>query len=485
MNQIQFLILVIAAIPLLNCLLLKVYSNGFIDKFCAILFFADLIGIYANLGENASYVSLIKIFPNVSLGFFIDRIALGFLLLLNFIWLIFVFYLQRFLQLSPIKNEHNFRIFFTLIIAFATLSIISKNLLTLLLFYNLLILLCYFFVLNFLHKSETKFSRLFVFLLYLESAFFFLAIVATYKFSGSIEFSSNEIIAENFNLTTYRLLFLFYCCGLFLSVLAPFYLLYRTNINLEPLFLYVFFFLGYALVSLLIFVRIISSIFRVKTFSLILGDIGFGFFEIIFLVNMVLASGFLLFSRGIKASFFYLFFQQFTFALFAVFFFEKFNSIRVYLPLFSFILGFTLCFLAISNLVLYLTRAQDKQLDGVFYRLTITCSLLLFSLANMAGIAPALGSIEKFFIFKIILEKELWISLAILVVNFIGIALFAWKIFRPLLLRKVENISEDDVAIAKNIDFDSNLILTGLVVAVFMFLGLIFFPLLTNFFNAL
>jgi NADH:ubiquinone oxidoreductase subunit 2 (subunit N) len=143
--------------------------------------------------------------------------------------------------------------------------------------------------------------------------------------------------------------------------------------------------------------------------------------------------------------------------------------------------GFTLCFLATSNLVLYLTRAQNKQLAGVFYRLTITCSLLLFSLANMAGIAPALGLVEKFFIFKIILEKQLWISLAILLTNFIGITLFSWKIFHPLFSRKTENIPADDMMIAKNIDFDSSLILTGLVVAVFMFLGLIFFPFLTNF----
>ncbi len=473
MNQIQFLILLIATIPLLNCLLLKIYSHNFIDKFCVILFFVSLIGIHAKLDEAPSYLSLIKIFPNVSLGFFIDRIALGFLFLLSFIWIIFIFYSQRFLQLSPIKNEHNFRIFFTLIIAFATLSIISKNLLTLLLFYNLLILLCYFFVSNFLHKSESKFSRLFIFLLYLESAFFFLAAVATYKFSGSIEFSSKAIIAENFDLNNYRLVFLFYCCGLFLSTLAPFYLFYRTNINLEPLFLYVFFFLGYALVSLFIFLRILSSIFDVTSFSAILGEVGFGFFEIVFLSNMLLASGFLIFSRGIKASFFYLFFQQFTFTLFAIFFFEKFAVIRVYLPLLSFLLGFTLCFLTISNLALYLTRAQDKQLDGIFYRLTITCSLLLFALANMAGIAPAVGLIEKFFIFKIILEKDLWISLAILLVNFIGVAAFSYKIFRPLFSRQIKNISEDDIAIAKNIDFDSNLILTGLVVAILMFLGAI------------
>jgi multicomponent Na+:H+ antiporter subunit D len=485
MNQIQFLILAIAAIPLLNCLLLKLYQNDFISKFCAILFFSCVFGAYSKLGEKASYLALIKIFPDISLGFFIDRIAVGFLFLLSFIWIILSFYTQRFLQFNLVKHEHNFRIFFTLTIAFATLAILSKNLLTLLLFYNFLILLSYFFLISFLHKSDTKFPRFFVFLLYLESVFFFLAIVATYKFSASIEFAGNELIADNFDLVQYRLLFLLFCFGLFLSLLAPFYLLYRNLINVEPLFLYVFFFLSYALISLMIFIRIICAIFGTKGFALLLGNSGFGFFEILFLCNMFLASIFLASSKGIKTSFFYLFFQQFTFTLFAIFLFEKFAPAKAYLALLSFALSFTLCFLAISNLVLYLNRAQNKALDGLFYPLIITCSLLIFSLASMAGIAPALGLIEKFSLLKIIIAKKLPLSLAIIFLNFLGVAIFSFKIFLPLLRKKSEDFLEDDLRIAKNIDFDSSLVLTGLIVAIFMFFGLIFSPLITNFFSPL
>jgi len=485
MSQTQFLILIIAAIPLLNCLIFKFYQNDFIEKFSSLLSLGTLISLNIKMGGNPVYLSLLKVFPDISLGFFIDKIAVGFLFLLNFLWIILTFYLQRFLQLNPVKKEHDLRIFFTLIIAFSTLAILSKNLLTLLLFYNFLLLVCYFFVPNFLRKEEAKFPHLFTFLLYLESAFFFLAIVATYKFSGSIEFSGNEIIAQNFDPTKYRLLFLLFCAGLFLSLLAPFYLLYRNIITLEPLFTYLFFFLAYALSSILIFIRIIAAIFGSKTFAIILGDAGFAFFEILFLLNMLLASALLVMSKGIKSSFFYLFFQQFIFTLFAIFLFEKFAPARVYLTLFSFPLSFTLCFLALSNLVLYLTRAQNKQLDGLFYRLIITCSLLVFSLANMAGIAPAIGLSEKFFLIKIILEKKLSLSMAIICVNFLGIFLFTFKIFRPLLIRKVENFSEDDLRIAKNIDFDSNLILTGLVIGVFMFLGFILYPLINNFFNLL
>lgn len=484
MSQIQFLILLVAAIPLINCVLIKFYQNDFIDKLFAVLFLGILFSLNSKIGEGATFISISRIFPDVTLGFFIDKIAVGFLFLLNFLWLAVLFYFQRLAQFIQIKNEQNFRAFFTLIIAFVALSIISKNLLTLLLFYNLLLLLCYFFIPIFLKKEEAKFPHLFTFLLYAESAFFFIGTIASYKFSGSIEFFSNDLIAQNFDLAKYRLLFLFFCCGLFLSLLAPFYLVYRDDINIEPLFVYTFFFLGYALSSLFIFLRVISSIFGSKTFTLILGDLGFGFFEILFLLNIILSSWLLVFSKAIKSSFFYLFLQQFTFTLFAVFTFQKFAPAKVYLAIFSFAFAFSLVFLTLSNIILYLTRAQNKQLDGLYYPLIISCSLLLFALANMAGIAPALGLIEKFSLAKIVLSKKLPLSCAILCINFLGIFLFTFKIFRPLFARKIE-IAEDDLRIAKSIDFDSSLILTSVVLAALLFLGLILYPVINNFFSLL
>ena len=479
MSQIQFLILVTAAIPLLNLLALQFGWN--LGKIFSVLFLANLIGLYSTLETESVYVSLVRISPELSLGFFVDKIVLGFLFLLSFLWLIFVFYSRRFLDLFELKNSYQFQSFFISIIASINFIILSKNLLTLLLFYNLLILLSYFFAVKFLHKAETIFSRLFMFLLYLESVFFFLAIVATYKFSSSIEFSNTQIIADNFDPTKYRLLFLLFVAGLFASVLAPFYLLYRSQINLEPLILYVFFFLGYAISSLLIFIRIIASIFGTKTFSLILGQVGFGFFEIVFLLNILLASGLLLMSKGIKSSFFYLFFQQLTFVLFSIFFFENFSPSRVYIALCSFLLEFTLLFLAISNLILYLTQAQNKNLDGLFYKLIVTCSLLLFALGSMAGIAPSIGLVEKFFLFKTAISEKQYLSLSILITNSLSLLLFGFKIFRPLFWRQVDGQNEADNELAKNIDFDSSLILTGLTVAVLMFLGLVLFPFLTNF----
>jgi formate hydrogenlyase subunit 3/multisubunit Na+/H+ antiporter MnhD subunit len=490
MTQTQFILTIIAIIPLLNAAIIASASESpalmnFSSKFLPLLFLVNLVGLYGTIEEDGFYFTLMEVFRDVSFGFMVDSTVLIFLFLLSFLWLIFSFYSKRFFELITFKNSHNFQLFFALIIAFLNLVIISKNLLTTLFFYNFLIILSYFFAVNFLHKNETRFSRFFMFLLYLESLLVFLAIVATYKFTGKIEFINGSLIAENFDLFKHSALLFLYFCGLFLSLFLPFYLFYQRNISLEPIVLYVFFFLAYALSSLFIFVRILNFIFGFKGFGIIIDKIGFSTIEIIFLINITLVSGLLLFSKSIKSSFFYLFFQRFIFVLFAIFFFAKFDVTRAYLPIYVFCLEFTLLFLVTSNFSIYFAKAENKKFEGLFYQLTITCSLLLFVFGSMIGIVPSIGLLEKFLMVKIIIHKKLWLSAAILGVSGFSLLVFFIKSFRFIFLRSKAEISKTDNDIAKDIDFDSSLVLTAVSLAILMFLGLIFFPFIINFFNHL
>lgn len=486
MTQTQFLLMIIATIPFANCLLMKLCAESpsiisFINKFLPILFLTNAIGLYGNLKNDRSYLVISEAIRGISLGFAVDEIAVGFLFLLSFFWLIFIFYHHRFSQFSETKNSHDFEIFFILTVAFLNLVIISKNLLTTLFFYNCLVLLCHFFAVKFLHKNDTKFSRFFTFLLYLESIFFFLAIVATYKFTAQIEFVDGGIIPQNFDQTRYSLLLALYLSGLFLSVLLPCYLLYR-NINLDPLVIYILFFLAYGFSGLYIFIKLLNFVFGLQGFSLIIFKIGFGFFEWIFLLNIGVASLLLALSKGLKSSFFYLFFQQFLFALFSIIFFATYSKAKIYIGLFSFLFSITLIFLCISNFILYLNKTENKILNGIFYSLPVTSVLFIFGIFNLIGIIPAIGVVEKFFLIKIIFQKKLLLSGIILLVNLMGLGIFLWKIFYPF-HRQESQLQKNDFA--KEIDFDSCLILTALITAIAMFLGLIFFPSIINFFNGL
>ncbi len=508
MTQTQFLILLIAIIPFFNCLIIKLCAdspkliNAF-SKFLPILFFVNLIGLYGNLGRDNSYLVLTESVRGIVLGFDVDQIAVVFLFLFNFLWLIFAFYSQRFLEFYQEKNLNNFKYFFALIIAFVNLIIISKNLLSILFFYNCLIILSHFFAAKFLHKQQSKFSNFFTFLLYLESIFLFFAIVATYKFTGQIDFVLGGIISEKLNSANYVMLLILYLSGLFLSLLFPSYLLYR-NINLDPIIIYALFFLAYAFSAIYIFIKLLGAVFGFTALAAIIFELGNGIiFQIIqwiFLLNIAATSWFLVFNKGLKSSFFYLFFQQFLVALFTILLFAIFDESKIYLTVVSFVLSLTLVFLTISNFVLYLKKSDQKWFGGIFYDLKITTVLFVFAIVNLIGLAPAIGAIEKFFLLKIIFQKELIIAGVIFGINFFSLIAFAWKIFYTIFLpkQKSENISEikhnekkavaevtkevdKENDLAKEIDLDSSLILTPLIVGVMIFLGLILFPILTKF----
>jgi formate hydrogenlyase subunit 3/multisubunit Na+/H+ antiporter MnhD subunit len=503
MNQVEFLLFFLAALPFLSCLFLRIFADNsalfsLTSKASPIAFLLVLLGIF-NATKTAFSFSIIDVAPGISFGFAVDQNSLGFLFLLNFLWLIFAFHAQRFFKIYSAKNGDELQFFFVLILAFLNLVLISKNLLSALFFYNCLVIFCHFFAAKFLHKEENDFLRFFTFLLYLESFFFFLAIVATRKFGGEIEFGS--LTFSKLDDAEHAFLLILYLLGLFFALLLPSYVFYRKN-SLELLVTYIFLFFGYAFGGLYIFSKLLGFAFGFDEFSLAVSKIGFGFFEWVFLLNITLASALLLLSKNFRTSFFYLFFQQLLTGLFAVFLFAHFDSDKIYLPILSFLLSFSLVFFCFSNLILYFTKSANKSIDGCFYKLTITSSLLLFALLNMAGTVPGVGAVEKFFLLKIIAKKKLMVSGIAVVVSSLTIFIFTLKNFYRIFLAEVlpkkeasaskkskevgkETTQEIDKEIAKEIDFDSSLTLGAFALAVAIFSAAIFYPILTKFFNPL
>lgn len=487
MTQNQFLLFSISIIPIANYLVLSLCKDSeklvnILSKFLPILFFLHLIGLFNSLNHEEVYIQFIETVRGVSLGFMVNDITMRFLFLLNFIWIISVFYSHRFLRLTEAKYINQFKVFFAIVVALINLILIAQNLMTTLFFYNFLVLLCHFFAIKFFHKKETKFSHIFTFLLYLESLLLFLSIVATYKFSGRIDFYFNGILPENLSSAKSFLLLALYLGGLFFSILLPSYLLHRDT-NLNPLIIYSLFFVSYAFSSLYIFIKVLVFIFGLDNFSDIVLKIGFEYFEFIFFANLLISSVLLLLSKNLKTTFFYLFFNQFTFSLFAIFTFAVFDKSRIYLSLFSFLLSVTLLFLCLSNLILYLEKAQNKSIRGLFYDLRITSILLVFALLNLIGFAPSIGVLEKFFLIKTLIKQKLILGIAVYAANFLTLTILSCILIYSLTAKALTPRSEQDLQLAKTIDFDSSLVLTAFTTAIVIFLGIIFYPILTNFFS--
>ncbi len=453
----KFLPLILVAIPLFGCAVSSLKKQNFfsrlLDLFLPIIFFANLVGVYRQVENHGAFVV-----------FHLDKVTLIFLFLLSFLWLVFAFYSQRFWQLSSEKRSQELRILVSFIIAILTAILLCKNLLLILFFYSFLILGSQLFAVKFLRHTEVGFLRLFTFLLYFESFFFFLALVATSKF---IKGSTIEDLTREQGV----ILFILYFFGLFFSVLMPYFIFFRKP-NIEPIITYAFFFLAYSFGSICIFVKLLTLVFGFNFFAKILAGNAFTLMEVIFFFNILIASIFTVFSRGIKLSFFYLFFQQLFFVIFSIIFFATFKARMVYLGLISFSLSLTLIFFCVSNITLYLSKSSAKSLIGLFYQLPINTTLLILSITSMAGLIPTIGAIEKFQLIKIIWQKHLWISASIIAINSATLMIFAGKMFYYFVSRLNEDVSEENLIYARNIDFDSSLVLTSLLTAIMILSGL-------------
>lgn len=109
----------------------------------------------------------------------------------------------------------------------------------------------------------------------------------------------------------------------------------------------------------------------------------------------------------------------------------------------------------------------------------ITCLLLFFSLFSLIGLAPALSIVDKYYLIKSIWLKKDYLALIIFVLNFIFLTYYSYKIFSLFNAKVPENFEIKNLENVKNqakaVDFNPNLILTILTLAIISMIGIIFF----------
>lgn len=98
----QLLPLILVAIPLFACLVSSLHKQDhlllrLLEGALPILFFATLLGLHRQVQND-------EVFRFIHL----DKTVFLFLLLLNFLWLVFIFYMQRFWQLSSEAKTQKF-----------------------------------------------------------------------------------------------------------------------------------------------------------------------------------------------------------------------------------------------------------------------------------------------------------------------------------------------------------------------------------------
>ena len=108
----------------------------------------------------------------------------------------------------------------------------------------------------------------------------------------------------------------------------------------------------------------------------------------------------------------------------------------------------------------------------------ITCSLFLFGIATATGIAPSIIMIDKIFLIKTLINQKIFLALAVIVINgaSLGYSIFKFGKIFFINLEELKNFTANK----KTLDFDLYLVLIPLMIAVFLVLGIIFYPIIYN-----
>lgn len=476
MSKLQ-LIIFSPAIILFGAILFRKYADR--ANRIADLLFPSLALCFLFLLFTADYgsLSILHFGQNLNLEFGLDKINKLFVILLGAVWLGFACYLPQYFILSGEKKCYQFNILCGVVIYFLSLIVLSKNLITVLLFYQLLAFVTYIFANYFSVKAGQKAAHNFGFFTLLAPIFLFFATSIIYKTVGTLQFTAGGVfVSENINLLKYVIIFCFCILALGAIAFAPLYLLYSNLYYLSAPVLLVILLFGLGLGNLLILFKIINYIFGANLFFTYFEKINYqNLLTVVIGFNLLIPALLAALSKNLKQTLIFLFFNQLIWMIF-VFLIVGFSPYKMTTSLFSFVLGFFVIFLAIGNINVYLLNSGEKNLNGAFHKLRLTIIGLILGLLNITGLAPTIGGMEKYLALKQILLDHNLIAFAVLLINTILLLVISIRIIYPMLEFPGQNQNPKHHEVAKDIESNLSLILpiliVGLIMALLLFIKL-------------
>lgn len=504
----QFLTLIVFILPFLSYIALCFfrYSTTFYNfcfKLFPALFIFNVYQLSKIFNQDFNQLSFLNSIRGISLEIYADRISIIFLYLMGFLWLSLSFYLSKFDHKNNQKNIDYANDFLVLLVAAMVMLIMSKNLFTVLFFYVILIIILYLIGNKFSENNQNKFLNIYLISNYFESFLIFLATLILFKINGQIDFQEKMILPSNYDEKYHTISYLLLFFGLFLSALFPIYT-FINFANFKSFKILIFSMTTYVINSCFIYLKITNFIFGTKGISIIQDNIGLYWLEIIILINSLISLMFFMRQNDIKNKLFFLLINQFTLMLLSLAHHSSFKYSMALICVIAFIINFIILCITSANFTLFFTTSAKKDLQGMFYLMPISTTFFIFAILSLIGLMPSLTMVERFQLIKLLINKNNYFSLAIIVFNYAVILLSINKFIRSLFYRpkkslisliasdKKPNIQDSENStnqgddenlkkIAQEIDMNSSLIFPFIFLAILSLFALIFYSSLTQF----
>ena len=191
----------------------------------AIVTFALVASIYPSVSTGLTpELRILNPFPGVSISLKAEPLGMLFALMASFLWIVTSIYSIGYMRGHHEENQTRFYLFFAIAIASALGIAFAANGFTLFLFYEALTLCTFPLVTHAGDDKARRAGRIYLFLLLGTSiGMFLLALIWTWKLTGTVEFRRGGVFGDAFGTFVPGILLALYVFGIGKAALMPFH----------------------------------------------------------------------------------------------------------------------------------------------------------------------------------------------------------------------------------------------------------------------
>ncbi len=375
------------------------------------------------LGGSVIDFKLVTIVPGLDLKFRVDPLGIVFAATASFLWLITSFYSIGYMRSLKEHAQTRFFMSFSLAIS-ATIGVaFSANMFTLFVFYEIITLSTFALV---GHKQTPEAMagahRYITYLLGTSLAFLILAIMLTYSFAGTLDFTGGGILAGTASKTVLTVIFILYIAGIAKAAMMPFHSwLPAAMVAPTPVSAFLH---AVAVVNAGVFtvVKVVLFIFGLD----LLKELGLGTALVYFAsFTIIVASIVALKQDNLKRRLAYSTISQLSYIVLAVALLSRGGITGSVLHIVMHAFGKITLFFAAGAIYVSLHKTQVSELNGIGHKMPFTMGAFAIASLSMIGLPPFGGFVSKWYMFFGALEaRQLYVLIILSVSSILNAAYF-------------------------------------------------------------
>ncbi len=382
---------------------------------CALLFWTVLqILTLVLAGERPEWTAL-EFVPGIGLAFEVEPLGMLFALVASSLWIANSLYSIGYMRGNNEPRQTGFYVCFAIAIASTMGIAFAKNLFTLFLFYEILTLSTYPLVTHKATKDAVDAGRVYLLLLLGTSMVLLLpAIIATWVYGGTADFTQGGILAGKVDGLTVGILLAVYAFGIGKAALMPFHFwLPAAMVAPTPVSALLH---AVAVVKAGVFtvVKVVVYVFGIEV---LVGSGYAGWLAYAAGTTIIIASIVALRQDNLKKRLAYSTVSQLSYVILAAAILTPISVAGAAIHIVAHAVSKITLFFAAGSIYTAAHLTEISQLNGVGRRMPWTMAAFAIGAISMIGLPPTAGFLGKWFMLSGAVETGQWVAVGVIVLS--------------------------------------------------------------------